>query len=262
VHPRAHDPTLRREVRLRRAWRPIAAALILLAAFTASAFALAWSLTRTAPAWWTKPAPSTTTADPAARALALENGLVSVLSRPQPEGQPWTAAIHADDADAWLATRLPRWLAGQSPPVRLPPELAAVRVAFDGGAILIGAQINARGLDQILSARIVPRVEPSGALFAPASSLRVGRLILPASLVLNRRGTTSTLGSAFISESDLPQALRSLPQTDAVARALLGGIPLLRDARLKLADGRVIRLIRVDARDGQLLLTCTTSRGT
>lgn len=45
------------------------------------------------------------------RARALESGLASELSRVRPEREAWAIRVQCDDANAWLALRLPQWLA-------------------------------------------------------------------------------------------------------------------------------------------------------
>lgn len=242
-------------MRLRRRWRRVAAGLITLVAVFAAASALGWWLMRGRPAWW--PQPRSDQAGLQAAARALENGVVSVLSTARPEGASWVAQVKADDANAWLLTRLPRWLESQSPPIRWPAELDDVQVGFEDGAILIGARLRPQGVDQFISVRVEPELHADGSFWARATSVRVGRLALPAELVLSRSGQASTLGSV-LTNSDLREALRTLPQTEAVVTALLGGLPVLRSPRVSLGDGRTVRLIGVDARDGRLHLTCTT----
>jgi len=45
------------------------------------------------------------------RARALEQGLVSEFTRVRPAGEQWAIRVRSADANAWLALRLPQWLA-------------------------------------------------------------------------------------------------------------------------------------------------------
>jgi hypothetical protein len=254
VHPHAHDPELQQQARLRRIRRRAAPALALLVALIAAAGALAWFMASREPAWWAR----TLVPDAPARATALENGSVSVFSTPRPPGERWTAAINEEDANAWLAARLPQWLAAQTPPLRWPAEVERVGVSFRDGGVLLGAAVRQGKQSQVLSLRLVPSVGADGELRVAATSFRVGRLALPPGLVLSATGRPNPLGSAILAESDLPAGLREWPEADAVARALLEGLPLVKRPRFGLGDGRSVRLRGVEARDGRLLLTCTT----
>lgn len=253
---RAHDPALIEQVRLRRRWRRVVGVLVALAGVCGVTFALSWSLTRGQPAWWREPAGDA--AAQAAMAQALENGVVSVLSTARPEGAVWVAHVRTEDANAWLASRLPKWLAAQSPPIVWPREVESVQVGFEDGAIYLGARVRTAGDAHYLSVRVEPELRGDGSLWARATSVRIGRLVLPAGLVLSRAGRASTIGSALLSGEDLRAALATAPQAEAAVRALLGGLPVVREPRVRLGDGRTVRLTGVDARDGRLVLTCST----
>jgi len=70
----------------------------------------AWLAFRT-PSWWSPPS-----ARPGAvsreddRARALEQGIAAELTKVRPSGQRFAMRIRAEDANAWLALRLPQWL--------------------------------------------------------------------------------------------------------------------------------------------------------
>jgi hypothetical protein len=230
--------------------------MLVMAAFSVTTLVVGSFMLRARPAWWRELDPADTAL--AARALALENGLVSVLSAPRPAGTEWTAAINAADASAWLVTRLPRWLASQAPDLPWPSEVKQVQVGFEGETVTIGAKLVRDGAEQFLAVEIEPLIAGQGSLWTPAKTIDVGRLRLPAALILDGHGQPAAWGSRLVSERDVPANLRELPQTAALARALAGEAPAVQNASLRLQDGRRVRLLGVRAQGGQLLLTCRT----
>src|SRR5262245_44866853 len=120
---------------LRRARRRVVALVAVLSvAVTGGLIALA--LTHITPAWWGPAAAD----DAAVTALAaeVENAVVRQITaaRPPASGdgpyasEPWSVSLQAKDANAWLAARLPRWLANQREGFAWPPNLSSVQVAL------------------------------------------------------------------------------------------------------------------------------------
>jgi hypothetical protein len=220
--------------------------------------ALGVLLARSTPSWWRPADPDA----PGTRlaAEALEHGVVNQVHAWRPRAgaaggggawrsEPWTVSLSEGDANAWLAASLPKWLANLDKPARLPPELSELQVAFASGVVRIGGRIAHAGAGHTLSASVRPEIRADGSLWLAATWVRLGRMPVPASWLLERAmDDASELGGA---------ALRSR-EGRAAARVLAGMEPAAREPELRLADGRRVRLLRIEAREDQLWLTCRT----
>jgi hypothetical protein len=173
---------------------------------------------------------------------------------PETQGQwrsePWTIRVEAADANAWLNVRLPKWLANREEGFRWPDEISEIQVDFDRGALRIGARITMGGQEQVVSATVEPQLNTDGSLSAPATWVHVGRLAVPASWVLEH---TEQNAARY-----MPKSVAKLPETEAMLKAFLGQLPLVRNAVMRLGDGRRVRILSVEAKDGALVLTCQT----
>lgn len=219
--------------------------------------ALGVMLARATPSWWRPADPDA----PATRlaAEALEHGVVNQIHAWRPRAaasggeawrsEPWTVSLSEVDANAWLAASLPKWLANLEKPARLPPELSELQVAFASGVVRIGGRIAHAGADHTLSASVRPEIRADGSLWMAATWVRLGRMPVPASWLLER---------AMDEGSELGAAAFRTAEGRAAARVLAGLEPASRLPELRLADGRRVRLLRIEAREDQLWLTCRT----
>lgn len=225
-------------------------------ALVGASLLIAWAATssaRRAPEWWR----STSLDDPATRAVGeeVENGVVSHLYLARPassEGasDPWTLALKAGDANAWLNTRLRSWLAGADERFEWPEDIRDVQVDFDEGRVRVGARVRATGGERVFSATIRPELRDDGSLWTPAERLHIGRLPIPAGWVLD---------NASSSESELlPTELVMLPETSHLLDAFEGVQPLRANPSIDLGDGRRVRILAIRSRDGWLEVTCRT----
>jgi len=114
--------------------------------------------------------------DATARGEAFEQALVAALTKIRPAGEEWAIAIDPADLNAWLATRLPRWIAHD-------PELAALapattlRVAALDGTLIIEDSARAPG-DAVISLPVTPSLA-DGRLHLDIGLARIGRLPVP-----------------------------------------------------------------------------------
>lgn len=114
--------------------------------------------------------------DATARGEAFEQALVAALTRIRPAGEEWAIAIDPADLNAWLATRLPQWIAHD-------PELAALapattlRVAALDGTLIIEDSARAPG-DAVISLPVTPSLA-DGRLHLDIGLARIGRLPVP-----------------------------------------------------------------------------------
>ncbi len=197
--------------------------------------AIAWWLAGLTPVWYQPAGPN----DAAATQLgeAAEYRLVEEFQKIRPEDEVWRLRVPEDAINAWLATRLPQWLAGQdvqwpealSPPqVHITPAGIEVAIASDDFGTRIG---RFRGRPTISGDRLT--------LQSP--SLGIGRLPVP-------------LPASWI-QQDLQDALS---QTDDLAFliTLLQGDAI--DAAIPLVDHRHIRLHLITLEPGACVLKATT----
>jgi len=247
-----------------------------------------------APSWWRS-------IDPRSAATIrvgtdLENQIVEIMrlvrpsakpaagSPPGPgayQSEPWTIAIRAADANAWVNARLPKWVASQGPDSATssgqialatkskprtfawPEQVEQVQVEFARGMIHVGARIrestsqvsrndSSKSAARIVSASLVPELAADGSLWMRAEGVGVGSLPLPTSLLLSSASAGNMVA--------LPRELRDLPETAALLRAFTGDTPLTVTPTLTLGDGRRVRVLAIRSEDGLLILTCRTER--
>lgn len=225
-------------------------ALLLVACITLAAV-VALSLSGQAPAWWRTVRPN----DPRTRqtAIAIENGLWNALyERREPGQERWHVWVGAGDANAWLNTTMRDWVASQWELVGWPPELEEVQVEFMDGLIAIGLRVRTPDGVRYISAVVEPIIDQDGALWMPARTVSLGRLTLPAGVLLNHLRRNQ--------EQYVPPALLTLPETQAIFAALEGKAPLVDDASQSLGDGRRVRLIALRPLGARLELWCMTTQ--
>ncbi|MBA4119652.1 MAG: hypothetical protein C0513_03000 [Isosphaera sp.] len=266
--PPAHGPArwpsparLLRLQALRSRWRSLRPALRRTAQAVAVAGAaavvllvVAWNLAAARPGWWR----ALSAGDPALleRAQGVENGATTLLSEPHPidpasgVSEVWSVSLSDEDATAWLVGKLPRWAVSRGAVRRWPAEIAQLQVRFERGRIAFGAEVVHSGTRRYFVARLRPRVDRSGALWTPAVGASVGRLPIPAGLLLS----SGTLGAA----GRIPDEVAQLPQTDGLLRALTSAAPLVRSPVIRLPDGRRVRLVGLRVEPGALVMDLRT----
>ncbi|MEK6701578.1 MAG: hypothetical protein AABZ53_04895 [Planctomycetota bacterium] len=247
-HP-THPESLQRAVFTHRAlvsfsrrWRRsrryiIAATVTLLAGATILAPVL-FILSRRTPSWWTPPDP----ASPMVQDLAaqLESRVVDQLHRVRPSSDEWSVSIPQSAVNAWLAARLPQWLANQNPAIVLPQSIGMVQIHVAPGEITLAGEI-AGGRPKIAGLTLAPRVDAAG-LWTPAHWTTIGGLSLPSSWTVSSLPTTPG--------NDASRAL--------VLGALAGRSPLTVSPVVRLADGRRVRLLEIRPVDGAIEVVCQT----
>jgi hypothetical protein len=236
---------------------------------------LALALAQAAPGWWRAIDP----ASPAVKEAAqrVENGAATQLTKirkaetlPSAPGlaagtsEPWTIKLTSADANAWLAARLRPWLESQEEVKFIwPRELERIEVEFDGGRIYVGALVNRAATEkkiagaaagdrrQYLSAALRPELRSDGALWMPATTASVGRLLLPPSWMIPKAKSSRK-------EIVLPGDFAQVPGINDILRALAGDRPAMQQAIIKIGDGRRVKILGLEPRDGALYITCQT----
>lgn len=190
------------------------------------------------PSWWAERAVPREQAEILAE--RVERGVATELHRGRDADQPWTVSISDEQANAWLAQGLSRWLRNRR--IEWAERVPDLRAAFEDGSVRVGARTDAR----VLSAAFNLRIDPEGALWATPSQIAAGSLRLPDSWARSRA----------------MDALERYAQDDAarVREALEGRAPILDRPVFDLGDGRRVRVVEIEPEPGRLLITCVTER--
>jgi len=221
---------------------------------------VALTLLRTAPSWWRTYRPGSERL--LERAERFERHASAVLSEVRPRDPsigpgdpyrsvPWRVSISDEEASVWLSTRLPKWIADRSGAPPWPDSFTALQVHFEREVMHAGVRYTDPALgSRILSLRMQPVDAGNGALRLEPRRLSVGRLPMPASWVF---------GAADPASSEmLPISLREEPATKQVLDVLAGRSPISSEPMIELPDDRRVRLLDIELRAGEMVLTCRT----
>lgn len=235
--------THRALVSFSRRWRRsrryvIAATVALLAGATILALVL-FTLSRRTPTWWTPPDPAATPVKDLAQ--KLESRAVDEIHRVRPSSDEWSVSIPESAINAWLAARLPQWLANQNPPIVLPQSIGLVQIHATDGEITLAGEIVGTGPPRIAGLTLAPRVDDAG-LWTPAHWATIGGLSLPSSWTF----------------SSLPDSGGSDASRALLTGALAGRSPLSASPTIRLADGRRVRLLEIRPVQGAIEVVCQT----
>jgi len=230
--------------------RPLPLIAVAAVVVLAASAAIGWRLAQLRPAWW-PPSPDTEAANRVGQ--HLENTVSATLTQNRPADDAWTLVITQDHANAWLAGRMPKWLANRS--VRMPDRYRGAAVSFEGGAMQLtvelqrdaGATSPARWLGIVVEPLI--DAEANEIRLQPVAA-RIGRLRVPFG-VLAGRDLARRIGLR-----DEPQ--RSIQS--AAYHTVVTGEPMRIPSLFKLDDGRRVRVMDVVIDGGMLKLTCRTER--
>jgi hypothetical protein len=229
----------RRRHRFRR-W--LAAALIVVVVVTAGAVGL-WRLTWMAPSWW---APLDPDDQQTARlAERVEYRLAEEAHKIRPEPQPWWIEIEQDQINAWLAARLPEWVA-HAHGIQWPAEVGLPQVNVDEGGVRLGLDIETNAGTRYVVAHLKPSIA-DGELALTLDGMSFGRLWLPGSSVgtLEDR-LAGTEAGRFLDDPSVATLIGLLEGNQHI------------DPTLTLNDGRRVRVLKVRCDRGALLLNAET----
>lgn len=213
------------------------------------------SLLRAAPTWWRQV--RVDEAQTQQIAQEVENNVVTLLhlaregARESAAGgtwhsEPWSVAIPAADANAWINARLPKWLETSGAGVRLPPEFRDTQTQFDDGQVWVGVAYAGGEDARILSASVTPAIGADGMLSIRLDRVYIGRL---------------PLSRAILSEVVERLDAGNDPEVLDTVRTLLAGERVGVSPVLDLEDGRRVRITSLRPRDGRLEVTCVTEHG-
>ncbi|MCL4221386.1 MAG: hypothetical protein KJZ65_08445 [Phycisphaerales bacterium] len=216
----------------------------------------AYLLSQAAPRWWEPidlESPATARrADDLERAVGHQLTLVrepaaSLSAVESWRSDDWTTSIQAGDANAWLNINLRDWLASDPNLPNWPGLIDSMRVRFIEDSIQVGVMTERGDHVRYLSATIRPHIDEEGSLWLEATSVSIGRLGIPAPVMLDRAGDR-------LAEL-VPHELEK--QTRSLLRLLRGDEPVPHPI-IRLGDGRQVRLVKILPRNGKLVVTCRT----
>ncbi len=223
------------------------------------------------PVWW-QPVASESP-EIVENAMELENAIFTQLTSPRKAvrtqtesgevlmSAEWWVGLPAESANAWLAVRLPKWVAGQmfhaldeeADPGELdvwPEDLTEVQVSFQHPHILVGARTDRGGKTRYFSATLSPELRGDGTLWLVANQVHVGRLSVPAGWVLSEAERRA--------DDVVPEAFRGLPEAEAFFQIFAGERPFADEPQIRLGDGRRVRLLALRSNQGRLEVKCRT----
>jgi len=236
------------QTRKRRRFRPfvvLASVAMVVVVIAIAGGVAAWRLARLEPAWW----PQDVVADEQTRTLAdrVEFRIAEEVHRIRPDADPWRLRVRDDHVNAWLASRLPEWLA-HSENVEWPSQLGTPRVRFGEGGVTIGLSFDDHGRRRYVVADLEPRIV-DGRLSLALNGVTIGRLWIPgASIQTLIEHYRDVVPEGFIDDPAIRRIIDLLVEEQRF------------EPSFDLTDGRKVRLIDVVAGDGEMIIECETSR--
>lgn len=174
------------------------------------------------------------------RAARVESEVSKQTTEVRPPEDRWSLVLTEEEINAWLAARLPRWLANQGVDDELIHAVPHAMAEITADDVELAAEVHYGGLDQIVRFVYRPVASANG---EPArlelQGLYAGRVPIPLDTVVEQ----------------LKQRLDPDDRPDAdQIRDLLRSVPLT----LRLADRRTVKIVGVELSEGLATLTCVT----
>ena len=205
--------------------------------------AVLWRLTRVEPTWWDPPDPR----DEQVMVLAdtAERRLLEEAQEVRAPEESWTVRIREEQVNAWLATRLPAWIAHRGD-IEWPQQLGMPQVNFENDGVTVAVELGPESGRRIVVARFVPNMI-DGMLRLQIDMVALGRLALPGAPV------NVILDSI---RDTVPDTFLDQPEVQAAIKRLFGGESI--EPELRLVDDRVVRVVAVKCGEATLELSCVT----
>ncbi len=176
----------------------------------------------------------TLSADAETRGAALEQALIAAVTKVRdPAGESWAIAIDPADINAWLATRLPKWVA-HDPEFASFADAAEVRVGSEDGALVVESLVGPRALGLVGTVRVpIELAEGEAQVRADIGSVRIGRLPVP------------------LVEIGLVDAARVIAEVKRLESRYPG-------RRFRLGDGRFVQVQAISCERGRIKVRLST----
>jgi hypothetical protein len=227
--------------RSRRLWGCLLLILVFVLALAGGA-AWLWRQARSAPAWYSPPDPG---AQPVATlAETVEYRMTEEFQKIRDE-DAWTLRIHEEQVNAWLAARMPEWIAHE-PDLEWPREFGIPQIRVDGRGIDLAIPVGAGGRSAVLIARLDPEIV-GGQMHLNLERAGIGRLSLPGEPAQTLMSAIEQVAPGGALDDEAVQSLLSLLSGEQ-------GISSLVD----LSDGRRVELLDLTLADGMIELTSRT----
>ncbi|MDY7108203.1 MAG: hypothetical protein SYC29_06155 [Planctomycetota bacterium] len=217
--------------------------LLLLVVFLfAAGAAWLWHEARSAPAWYAPPDPR---AGPVTElAERIEYNATVQMQKIREADEPWTMRLEQRQINAWLAARLPEWVADES--AGWPEEFGVPQVRIDEAGIDLAIEVAVGGRSGVLVSRLAPRIV-DGQLRLNLEKAGVGRLGVsgePAEKLIGAFERIAPGGA--VGDETIRRFLDLLAGEE--------GIPSM----LELSDGRRVELIELTLGEEMLEITSRT----
>lgn len=215
-------------------WRRIIAVGVVVFLLGVSLLALfARSQAAKPPEWWAPPVAAPRTQ---AAAEHLEHLVVNQTHEVRDLEGAWTLALSEEEVNAWLATRLPEWLAAQDRKPAIGPTRS--QVMFRDDRLYAAAEIQSGGFDgKVVTVGVEPAILETGELALTVHSASMGRLGVPAGWALQALAASAPPG---------------------VRVDLEHGRVIIDTPTLRLADGRHVTIAGVKVEEGMLTVRART----
>lgn len=223
--------------------RRIVKAFVLLLLLIAVAMAVLWRMTWAAPPWY-RPAAADDRAT-AVLAEAVENRIIEEAYKVRPADDTWTLRIRSEQINAWLATRLRRWLIHERN-LHWPEQLGTPQVQLTREGIDIALQLSPELRPRVFVIRVVLSIVDDR-LYLHFDRLSLGRVPL-SHYTLN---DLIELAAEYGAEEALQQ-----PESEWLL-ALLNGKESVEPVGT-LTDGRRVRLLAFRLGEGFIDLSVQT----
>jgi hypothetical protein len=201
------------------------------------------SVSRTVPEWYQPPSPQN--AEVSRLAERVEYRLVEETRKIREPEDLWTLRVREEQINAWLATRLPEWIAHEQG-VQWPPQLGTPQVRVDRGHVALALPVGDDAYRRVVVARLGAEVRDGG-LWLSLERVQVGRLAIP--------GDPLDTLLAMARRTPLQDQIDGTAWKP-VLDVLSGREPL--EPMLELGDNRRVELMDVRCRRGAIEFTSRT----
>lgn len=201
-----------------------------------------WRFAVIEPRWYHPPDPAD--ARVAALAERVEYRLVEEAQKVRQPGASWTLRIREHQVNAWMVSRLPKWLANQ-PDLTWPAELGTPQMRIEDDRLSVAVEVFDNGQSHFLVASVVPTIEDDQMRLV-LERVAIGRVAVPGAPL---DGLLEVLGRAGTID-------RSDPGLNRLLDVLAGRQAI--DPMFHLADDRRVRVLGLRCQSGMIDVTCRT----
>jgi len=200
------------------------------------------------PEWWDSSAVSER--DAVEPAQQLENELMRAASFVRPAGstppspglsyrsEDWIVEISQAHANAWIVARLPKWLANRGESEEFINRMVRTRIRFEASVMKVGVPMMYSGVESVL-----------WAAFTLQDNSAEGVQFRVVDAYVGRKRTPDEVLEAALDDS----ARRTLAE-------LKSGRDFSDALSMRLEDGRIVRVTRIQIGDSVLRLVCHTEK--